>query len=89
MEKFYFVMPAYNESANIVETVKQWYPVVEKINGIDGCEAMLTIANDGSKDDTYQVMMDLKSGGHFHSLSQSTKKMEVMVRPYFSYIAMP
>lgn len=90
MEKFYFVMPAYNESANIVETVKQWYPVVEKINGIDGCEAMLAIANDGSKDDTYQVMMDLKSGGgHIHSLSQSTKKMVVMVRPYFSYIAMP
>lgn len=65
MEKFYFVMPAYNESANIVETVKQWYPVVEKINGIDGCEAMLAIANDGSKDDTYQVMMDLKSGGAY------------------------
>lgn len=88
MEKFYFVMPAYNESANIGETVKQWYPVVEKINGIDGCEAMLVIANDGSKDDTYQVMMDLKSGGHIHSLSQSIKKMVVMVRPYFSYIAM-
>ena len=33
-EKFYFVMPAYNESENIVETVKQWYPVVEKINGM-------------------------------------------------------
>ena len=63
MEKFDFVMPACNESANIVETVKQWYPVVEKINGIDGCEAMLAIANDGSKDDTYQVMMGLKSGG--------------------------
>lgn len=89
MEKFYFVMPAYNESANIVETVKQWYPVVKKINGIDGCEAMLAIANDGSKDDTYQVMMDLKSGGHIHSLNPSIKKMVAMVRPYSSCIVMP
>lgn len=63
MEKFYFVMPAYNESENIVETVKQWYSVVEKINNMDDCEATLAIANDGSKDDTYQVMMDMKSGG--------------------------
>lgn len=63
MEKFYFVMPAYNESENIVETVKQWYPVVEKINNMEDCEAMLAIANDGSKDATYQVMMDMKCGG--------------------------
>ena len=52
MEKFYFVMPAYNESENIVETVKQWYPVIEKINKMEGCEAILAIANDGSKDNT-------------------------------------
>lgn len=65
MEKFYFVMPAYNESANIEETIKQWYPVVEKINNMQDCEAVLAIANDGSKDDTYQVMTNLKSGGAF------------------------
>ena len=32
MEKIYFVMPAYNEAENIEDTVKQWYPVVEKIS---------------------------------------------------------
>lgn len=63
MEKFYFVMPAYNESDNIVETVKQWYPVVEKINNLEGCEAILAIANDGSKDNTYEVMKNIKVGG--------------------------
>ena len=36
MEKFYFVMPAYNEEANIAETIRQWYPVVEKINQTGG-----------------------------------------------------
>ena len=68
MEKFYFVMPAYNESANIEETIKQWYPVVEKINNMQDCEAVLAIANDGSKDDTYQVMTNLKSGGGISAL---------------------
>ena len=48
MEKFYFVMPAYNESENIKDTIAQWYPVVDKINKMEGCEAILTIANDGS-----------------------------------------
>ena len=60
MEKFYFVMPAYNESENIIATIEQWYPVVERINGMENCEAVLAIANDGSKDDTYKVMCDTK-----------------------------
>lgn len=60
MEKFYFVMPAYNEAENIVETIQQWYPIVEKINIQEGCEALLTIANDGSKDSTYEVMEQMK-----------------------------
>jgi len=60
MEKFYFVMPAYNESENIKETVHQWYPIVETINKTVGCEAVLAIANDGSKDDTGDVMRRMK-----------------------------
>lgn len=60
MEKFYFVMPAYNEAENIVETIRQWYSIVEKINMQEGCEAVLAIANDGSKDNTYEVMTRLK-----------------------------
>ena len=60
MEKFYFVMPAYNEEANIVETIRQWYPVVEKINQTGGV-AVLAIANDGSRDNTYEVMSRMKA----------------------------
>lgn len=63
MEKFYFVMPAYNESENIIETVTQWYPIIEKINDTDNCQAVLAVANDGSKDDTYQKLMKFKVDG--------------------------
>ncbi len=74
MEKFYFVMPAYNESANIETTIHQWYPVVERINGMEGCEAVLAIANDGSKDNTYEVMSALKASEgltHFEPLTKA------------------
>lgn len=59
MEKIYFVMPAYNESENIMETIAQWHPVVDKINSMgDGKQfkAVLAIANDGSKDNTFEIM---------------------------------
>lgn len=51
MNKIYFVLPAYNEEENIEETIKQWYPVVEKV----GSDSRLVIANDGSKDGTLAV----------------------------------
>lgn len=33
MDTLYIVMPAYNESANIIETLTDWYPVVENAGG--------------------------------------------------------
>ena len=57
--KVYFVMPAYNEEANIEDVIKQWHPVCEKINETDD-EAKLVIANDGSKDNTYGIMKQLQ-----------------------------
>ena len=51
-------MPAYNEAENIEETVKQWYPVVDKLSK-EGVEAKLCIANDGSKDNTFAIMNQL------------------------------
>lgn len=56
MSKIYFVMPAYNEAENIEATIGQWYPVVEKC----GQDCRLVIANDGSKDNTYQKMLSLR-----------------------------
>ena len=60
MEKIYFVMPAYSEAENIEDTIKQWYPVVEKISMGGASSAKLVIANDGSKDNTYAIMEGLK-----------------------------
>ncbi len=60
MDKIYFVMPAYNEAENIEETVKQWYPVVDKLSK-EGVEAKLCIANDGSKDNTFEIMKGLQT----------------------------
>lgn len=54
-------MPAYNEAENIQSVVEQWYPIVEKVNGLTDCEATLVIANDGSKDKTLSMMNELAS----------------------------
>ena len=59
MDKIYFVMPAYNEAENIEDTIKQWYPVVEKLH-LGGANSKLVIANDGSKDNTFAIMQGLR-----------------------------
>ena len=59
-ESIYFVLPAYNEEANIEEVIKQWHPICERIK-TEGHEAKLVIANDGSKDDTFGIMQQLRT----------------------------
>lgn len=56
MEILYIVMPAYNEEANIENTVKEWYSVIETI----GNGSKLVIVDDGSKDSTYEKMRNLQ-----------------------------
>ena len=55
MEKLYIVIPAYNEQENIEEVVKDWYPIVEQRNK----ESRLVIIDDGSKDATYEKLLEL------------------------------
>lgn len=54
MEKLYIVIPAYNERENIRRVIEQWYPIVERT----GADSRLVIVNDGSKDDTYEIMQE-------------------------------
>lgn len=54
-DSLYIVMPAYNEEANIESVVKEWHEVVEKI----GPESRLVVVNDGSKDNTYNKLIEL------------------------------
>ena len=59
MDKVFLVMPAYNEAENIEEVVAQWHPVAERIVA-EGHECHLVVANDGSKDQTYEKLLQLQ-----------------------------
>lgn len=52
MERLFIVIPAYNEGDTIQQVIEEWYPIVEKV----GKDSRLVIVNDGSKDDTYEIM---------------------------------
>ena len=54
MDSLFIIVPAYNESANIGNFVKDWYPVIEKHN--EEGNSKLVIINDGSKDNTYEII---------------------------------
>ena len=55
MDKLFIVMPAYNEAENIEDVAKQWHPVAEKISA-EGNICKIIIANDGSKDNTWDIL---------------------------------
>ena len=57
MDKLFIVIPAYNEKDNIENTINDWYPIVEKYNG--NGESRLVVINDGSKDNTYEILCNL------------------------------
>ena len=54
----YIVIPAYNEEANIERLVQDWYPVIERYHG--GGKSRMVIINDGSKDNTWQLLQEAK-----------------------------
>ena len=55
MDKLYIVIPAYNESENIEDVATSWHKVVEEINQ----DSKLVIINDGSKDNTLEILNEL------------------------------
>lgn len=78
MESLFIIIPAYNEKDNIENVVNQWYPVIEAHNA--DMTSRLVIINDGSKDNTYELLIELaknrpllipltkKNGGHGSTL---------------------
>lgn len=56
MEKLYIIIPAYNEEETIETVAREWHEVVKRT----GEDSKLVIINDGSKDRTYQKLLDLK-----------------------------
>lgn len=57
MDSIYIVMPAYNEEDNIENVVSEWYP---KLAGKTD-NSRLVIADYGSKDETHNILLSLKS----------------------------
>ena len=51
----YIVIPAYNEQDNIKQVVEEWYPIVEQY----GDNSRLVVIDDGSKDNTYNILTEL------------------------------
>lgn len=78
MEKLFIIIPAYNEEANIENTIREWYPVIKKHNG--NGQSRLVVVNDGSTDHTWKILSRLsetmpllsplkkKNGGHGSSV---------------------
>lgn len=56
MDSLYIVIPAYNESETIRQVIDDWYPIIEQHNG--GGISRLVIIDDGSKDNTYEIMLE-------------------------------
>lgn len=56
MDTLYIVIPAYNEQENIEQLINDWYPIVETFGNSN---SRLVVIDDGSKDNTYQMLCDL------------------------------
>lgn len=56
MSILYIVMPAYNEEANIEDTIKAWYPILEGKSE----ESRIVIADSGSTDSTHMILNKMK-----------------------------
>lgn len=57
MDSLYVVMPAYNEEANIEETIKAWYGILDG----KADNSRMIIADSGSQDATHEILMRLKN----------------------------
>ena len=74
MEKLYIIIPAYNEADYIEQLIEDWYPVIDRYN--NNQESRLVIINDGSSDNTADIvkrlsetrpllhLLDKTNGGH-------------------------
>jgi glycosyltransferase involved in cell wall biosynthesis len=56
MDKLYIVIPCYNESETIEEVATSWHKIVEKTNK----DSRLVILNDGSKDNSLEILHKLQ-----------------------------
>ncbi len=70
MDTIYVVMPAYNEEANIEETVRAWYGILDG----KGAASRLVIADSGSKDRTHEILLSLQKDYPKLEILENTEK---------------
>ncbi|MDO5703001.1 MAG: glycosyltransferase family 2 protein, partial [Lachnospiraceae bacterium] len=58
MDILYIVIPAYNESENVSSVIDAWYDIISGHDG--GGLSRLVIVNDGSTDDTREMVLEMK-----------------------------
>ncbi|MDP4093075.1 MAG: glycosyltransferase family 2 protein [Bacillota bacterium] len=56
MENLYIIIPAYNEEENIEAVAREWHEVAASVGG----GSKLVIIDDGSRDNTYRKLCELK-----------------------------
>lgn len=56
MDSLYIIIPAYNEESNIGTVAREWHRVAEST----GPDSRLVIINDGSRDNTLEILNELK-----------------------------
>lgn len=56
MDKLYIIIPAYNEESNIENVINDWYKVINNLSK----DSRLVIIDDGSKDNTLNIINKLK-----------------------------
>lgn len=56
MGQLFIIIPAYNEEANIESVAHEWHEIVKQI----GTTSRLVVIDDGSKDSTYQKLLNLQ-----------------------------
>lgn len=54
-DSLYIIIPAYNEEENIEKVIEEWYEIIKKI----GNKSKLVVIDDGSKDNTYNIIKKL------------------------------
>jgi len=56
MDSLYIVIPAYNEESNILEVIREWYPLLNSTSE----KSKLVIADSGSTDKTHDIIVTMQ-----------------------------
>ena len=84
MDILYIVIPAYNESENINGVIEEWYPIIEKYNGVDKILYGLVKSDDYDQAAIFagaSAMLEANDNGVF----ESDEQLQSSFIRYFTY----